>query len=188
MIEKVSKNELEQILNEVYIIGRKEILTFHQPSKYFDLQNRNRTFCIHQECNLNWTQLEYGLENRYEFDEILKELTKQKQSKAIIGYKQTTSGEARFAFFESGQLVRSIVQNYIEHHNEFRTIENFGKRLKFENKTFNSTSMKPMDGTSELLDFYNDIQLWIKELGFIFNGRSDEETEYVHLEIENYKN
>ena len=48
--------------------------------------------------------------------------------------------------------------------------------------------MKPMEGTVELLDFYNDIQIWIKELGFNFNGRAEEETEYIHLEIKNYKN
>ena len=188
LIEKVSKIELEQILDETYMVGKREIFDYPQSSKYFDLENRYRTFCIHQECNLEWTQLEYDLENIYEFDEILRRLTKLKQSKSIIGYKQTTSGEARFALFESGQLKRSIVQKYIEHQNEFRTVENFGARLPFENITYESTSMKPMEGTVELLDFYNDIQIWIKELGFNFNGRAEEETEYIHLEIKNYKN
>jgi hypothetical protein len=188
LIEKVSKVELEQSIKDTYKVGKREVLNHHQPSRYFNLEERNRTFCIHQECNHDWVQLEYGLENLYEFDELIRQLTFKKNSKAIIGYKQTTSGEARFAFFQAGQMKRSIVQKYVSHQSEYRTIENFGKKLSFEKKTINSTSMKPMEGVKELLDFYDEIQPWIGKLGFIFNGRKEEENEFIHLEIINYKN
>ena len=188
LIEKVSKMELEESIQETYIVGKREVLNHHQPSRYFNLEERNRTFCIHQECNHDWVQLEYGLENLYEFDELIRQLTFTKNSKAIIGYKQTTSGEARFAFFQAGQIKRSIVQKYISHQREYRTMENFGNRLPFENRILNSTSMKPMDGVKELLDFYDEIQPWIGKLGFTFSGRKEEENEFIHLEIINYKN
>jgi len=188
LIEKVSKIELEQSIKEIYIVGNREVLNYHQSSRYFNLEERNRTFCIPQECNHDWVQLESSLENLYEFDELIRQLTFTKNSKAIIRYKQTISGEARFAFFKARQIKRSIVQKYVSHQSEYRTIENFGKKLPFENKTLNSTSMKPMEGIKELLDFQDEIQPWIRKLGFIFNGRKKEENEFIHLEIINYKN
>jgi len=117
---------------------------------------------------------------------LLRRITKKYETKAIIGYNQTTSGDVRFACFEYGKLERSIYQKEIHMQSQFQTIDNFGKRFPFEEKTYNSTINKPI-GENELIDFYDDIQNWFKCFGFNWYER-EIETDYVHLEIINFKN
>lgn len=178
--------DIEDEIKSTYEIGEREVLKQKSLYKYYDKIKRNRTFIIHQEYSDNWISIEYELQNLYEFDELLRRITKKYETNAIIGYNQTTSGDVRFAYFENGKLERSIYQKEIHMQSQFRTIDNYGKRLSFEEKTYNSTINKPI-GENELIDFYDDIQNWFKYLGFNWYER-EIETDYLHLEIINFKN
>jgi len=173
-------------LEKYYQVGKRKTLDCLNLFEFSRSDFSSRTFVLHKDKNEDWIQLEYELENLYEFDEILRRITEQLEAIALIGYKQTTDGTARFAVFKNGALVRSIVQEYVQSHKEIRNIDNFGSRFSFESFKYETGVLQEID-YDELLNYYDDISKWYEEFGFSWN-KTPVVDEYLHLEILNFKN
>jgi len=89
----------------------------------------NKFIIISRNYNQNWisVQFELGGDN-YRMDDVIKSISKEIESIALLCYYQSTSVVGRFALFENGILNLSIAQNEIEINNEpkIRLVDNFG--------------------------------------------------------------
>lgn len=170
-------------LDTAYIVKQKVIKIDSMNCDEFLESKGNRTFVVFEEKS-GWIQLSIDLQNLYEFDELLRRFTEIHNTIAFIGYNQTTSGDFRFALFENGQMKRSIVQRYFDHINQRRIMDNFGKKRKFESIDLGKAITREMN-KEDLLD-YETLNDWYVELGFV--GEFKEGVEYIHLEIEDFKN
>lgn len=182
-IKHQNLEDIRSALQDVYLIGR-TVLGFIDERKFSTLNAPNRTFILHQKLSAEWVQIDLRLYTLYELDETLRQLTLKYRTTAFVAYSQTTSCSSRFAFFEDGELRRSINQEYIEGHKQVRLVDNFGSRLPFE-----KLDLAPYAGRELPVDHrldYEDFNEWYKALGFIWDGR--EEVDYLHLEVLGFKN
>jgi hypothetical protein len=132
-----------------------------------------RSFILYKKVNENWIQLDVRIINLYEFDEVLRRITGLFSTKAFFAYNQTTSGDFRFALFENNRLQRSLYQKYIDFRDETIILDNFGKKLDFEEEDYSNFLGKKIALDQKLdYDVFSD---WYRELGFIWDGRDDEE-------------
>ncbi|AUC15908.1 hypothetical protein BTO06_12430 [Tenacibaculum sp. SZ-18] len=186
LIKHSEKKELIDFLKSHYVINREEIDDDIQLLKYFDKNRDTRTFVIHQDKNNEWTQVEYELgestESLKEFDDWILEFTKRFKTKAIIAYEQTSSAACRFAYFENGRLIRSIIQTYFIPESKIRLTENIGEKFDFEIYKYATPINEEID-YDELLSYYDDFQVWLKKLGFEWKKEFGNYYDYTHLEI-----
>lgn len=186
LIKHSEKKELIDFLKSHYVINREEIDDDIQLLKYFDKNRNTRTFVIHQDKNNEWTQVEYELgestESLKEFDGWILEFTKRFKTKAIIAYEQTSSAACRFAYFENGRLIRSIIQTYFIPESKIRLTENIGEKFDFETYKYATPINEEID-YDELLSYYDDFQVWLKKLGFEWKKEFGNYYDYTHLEI-----
>jgi len=180
LIKHPNRNDVTLFLENFYLIGRKSLKEEPHLLEFFDKKTWPRTLILHQENTPNWVRGEVDLSNVYEFDEILRRFTDAFQTLAILGYKQTTSGEARFAVFEKGKMIRSIVQQ------SARITDNFGRKFHFETIRYPKPIYFdiPID---DILGYYDDIQTWYKEFGYEWGKNEEANVDYLHLEIIDYK-
>ncbi len=171
-------------LENFYTVGRKSLKDAPCLTEFFDKKNWPRTLILHQENTPNWVRAEIDLSNLYEFDEVLRRFTDVFQTLAILGYKQTTSGDARFAVFEKGKMIRSVVQQIDQQ--SARITDNFGRKFHFETAQY----PKPVyfDVSSrDIFNYYDDMQIWYEELGYEWGRNKEVNIEYLHLEIIDFK-
>lgn len=181
LIRHQNVNDIVAFVDQIYVIGKK--ITKPNPSEFefFDEILWPRTLILHQEDNPDWVKIEFDLASLYEFDEILRLITARFQTLAILGYKQTTSGEARFAVFENGKMVRSLVQSS-------RISDNFGRKFPFEESFHYPKPVHFEISQENILWYYDDIALWYRELGYERGKNTASDIEYLHLEIVDFKN
>lgn len=195
-IEHSNLDDIVNVVGNTYNIGKRVVKEFSNSFEFLlktnfkgEFETRedykgSRTFVIHQERNSNWIQIDYELDNVYEFDEMLRRLTLEFSTKAFIGYNQTTSGDFRFALFENGVLRRSIYQQYISTHGQMRLMDNYGVKLPFE--TIDLGAPITQELVKDTLLDYEVLNVWFDEIGFSYEER--EGLEFLHLEIESFKN
>ena len=186
LIRYSDKQTIISFLSDYYKIGRKESDSELQLLKYYEMDSEVRTFVIHKDKNDKWTQIEYELgestESLKEFDNLILELTEKFKTQAIIAYEQTTSAACRFAVFENGKIIRSIIQTYLYPDNKIRITENIGKKFDFETYKYITAINEEID-YEELLSYYDDFQPWLKLLGFEWTREYGTYNDYIHLEI-----
>lgn len=190
LIQYSDKKEIISFLSKDYEIGNIKSDSELELLKYFNIDNEVRTFVIHKDKNDDWTQIDYEMgestQDLKEFDNLILQMTQKFQCKAIIAYEQTTSGACRFAFFENGKIIRSIIQTYLFTDDKIRITENLGDKFDFENYEYKTDIGEEID-YEELLSYYDDFQDWIKKLGFKWTNEYGAYNDYIHLEILNKK-
>ncbi len=183
----INHGNREDILSEIkniYLVGEIKVKNSLNKDEFFVPDYAYRTLVLHQEVSANWVQIYIELSNLYELDELLRQMTRKFSTLAFIGYNQTTSGDFRFAYFEKGELKRSILLQYIDCQNQVRIMDNFGKKLPFETFDFGTPFTRKLPD-DQLLN-YEVLNDWYRELGFICQDRDN--VDYLHLEIKNFKN
>ncbi|WP_028890400.1 hypothetical protein [Tenacibaculum ovolyticum] len=186
-IRHTDKDLIISFLSIYYTIGKKDVYSEIQLQRYYEEESKTRTFVIHKERNNNWTQVDYELgestEDLKEFDEWIIEFTREYNTQAIIAYEQTTSGSCRFAFFDRGKIIRSIIQAYLyPDNNKIRMTENLGEKFDFETYEY-ATKIREEIDHEELLSYHDDFKLWLSELECGWGNKVNKYENYIHLEI-----
>lgn len=186
LIQHADKQEIISFLSSHYKIGRSESNSELQLSRYYQSDSGVRTFVIHKDKNDEWTQIEYELgestESLKEIDELIIALTKRFKTRAMIAYEQTASAACRFAYFENGKVMRSIIQTYMNPESKIKVTENIGEKFDFETYQYPIIIDEEID-YEKLLSYYDDFQIWLKKLGFEWTKEYGTYNDYVHLEI-----
>lgn len=179
IIKHSNQLEIIEYINNFFVFGKKSSLINTNPNlfKYYD------TMVVTLDNDSDWTHIEYNPKHLYYFDEIIRRITAEFNTIAIFGYKQTTDETSRFAYFEKGQLLRSLAYEYYSSIGKLIQIDDFGKRFKFEKYDYEENKEK-YEFNERFINYYDDIQHWYSEFGFEFNF----EAELLHIEILKTKN
>lgn len=177
--------DIHQQIKKYYSIGRVRWKKSNSKHEFLEPPNSvNRTFVIYQYISTDWVEIEMMLGNLFEIDEILRRITDEYNTIAFIGYYSNYNGDFRFALFEKGLMLRSILILYDNNRNERRLVHNFGKKLPFETIDFGTPITCELPD-EQLLD-YEVFSKWGTELGLIMEER--ENVDYLHLEVIDFKN
>lgn len=112
-------NAVISLLKKYLPIGREiwlddqKVWFYNLPHEENQSEERNLTIILSQNQNKNWIEIEFDFDgNLYFYDEILRRISKGLETVILLGYYQSTSGEARLAKFENGQLELSFYERY----------------------------------------------------------------------------
>jgi|JI10StandDraft_1071094.scaffolds.fasta_scaffold1061281_1 hypothetical protein len=141
---------------------------------WFYPERKNDTIIVSQN-NFSWTEVTFNfITGLYGYDEILRQISSNLQCLILLGYYQSTSGEARFAKFERGKLDLSIAQRVGG--DSMLLIDNFGVTNEFQQKFLIPKIHQPFND----LDWDGLYKLY-KHFGLsIFNEVEDDK--YLHIE------
>ena len=182
LIKGISKELFTELIKKNYSIGRSVILDCVNTGIFLD--QMNCAFIISDAYYDGWIEVDLDFNKSIEeHDKFLIEISKKYNLLVLFGYKQTTSGEAKFLIINHGEVLRSIYQKVYSE--PFRVVMeiNFGEKLNYE-KSFQYPEIgQDIDGFEfKDLDFYTDIQEMFAEKGYGGEKNEKFDEEYLHLE------
>ncbi len=178
-IEDVDVQEIISFMEGFYCFGRRAVLAEPNEMQYYEAGNR--LFLFRQLTEPRWVEVSIDMDELYELDEVYRRISERFSTRVLFLYKQTTSADARVALFENGTLLRSIHQVYIPHLGDLRIVQNFGKRLKFEEELqleFPTEYRYAPTDTISMSDINSIMQYW-----GVGPYKTDESREYIHIEV-----
>ena len=129
----IKTNDIDLLISKIknyYVVG--QIVVESEPNNWMFLRSDGpRTFIVNCNYSTEWTQLDFPLENRYEFDEMFRRISLELSTVVLLGYYNSIDGSFRFAVIDKGKLVRSICISSLSS-GELRLIDNFGSAFPFE--------------------------------------------------------
>ena len=113
---------IETVLTELkkYLSIGRELLFDKRKEWFYNLQHddnssieKNSTIILTKNQSKDWIEIEFNFGgNLYFYDEILRRISKSLDTEILLGYYQSTSGEARLAKFKNGKLELSFYERY----------------------------------------------------------------------------
>lgn len=179
LIKDLDKETVVELIQQYYSIGRKAVFDYENRSAFSD--EMNDAFTIFDAYINGWTEIaaDYILPGE-EHDMFLTTISKDFKTTVILGYVQTTTGDAQFLVLKNGQIIRSIYQK--SSYNPHRLIMkyNAGEKLAFE-KDFIYAEIGQDITDYKFLNF-DEIQEMFYEAGYTGENRTYADREYLHLE------
>ena len=173
LIKHSNLEEIIAMFAEHYELGERQILMENRfRYRYFSV------IVLHKSSH-EWIKIDiHHRRTLYDFDVIIRRITKKFQTVGMYGYKQTTDETTRFAYFENGKVIRSITFQYINDEMGIEPTEDYGEPFKFESYDFGKKEYFERD-EHWLMGYYDDIQYWYRELGYE-NVLDDQ---FLHIEL-----
>ncbi|MCG8329002.1 MAG: hypothetical protein MI974_15015 [Chitinophagales bacterium] len=171
---------VKKIIGKYYKIVNEEIDTDEQGWRFWE--NGSDTIILSKNYNKNWVEIVLNYEfTLYFHDELLRRLSKELQTKILLGYYQSTCGDGRLAKFQNGELLLSIIQSEVKYGEEsmMRLMDNWGvtDKIKQEFSIPEKTREKFFEiGGDTIYQFFG-------MHGLKWDTKEGENEEYLHLEI-----
>ncbi|WP_017734114.1 hypothetical protein [Nafulsella turpanensis] len=145
-------------LSKYYYIGQQTKLDERKEWLYNLPPNNNITVIVSQNHSKNWVEVEFNFDgNLYFYDECLRRISKNLNTKVLLGYYQSSTGDGRVAKFENGNLELSFYERYFYYNPNYNNLpvidriyvaDNFGIR----NTAVEQLKMSKLGVDSNLID------------------------------------
>jgi hypothetical protein len=180
-IKTNSIDKVLKIFNKFLNIGSTEWLSERFDWYYWSDNRNNKTIIISNNTSIDWIEIEFDFNgNIYLYDELIRILTRELNTVALLGYYQSTSGEGRIAKFENGQLAYTYYERYFEYNQKSRIY--LADNWNILKSKLDNLKIKRLDEDSQLIN-YDLIYLFYRSEGFENNSeKKREEWNYLHLE------
>jgi hypothetical protein len=180
-IKTTKIDEIIKILNKSLNLGLSELLNERFDWYYWRDNRNNKTIIISNNLSVEWTEIEFDFNgNMYLYDELIKILTKELGTIALLGFYQSTSGEGRIAKFDKGQLKYTYYERYFEYDKVSRIY--LADNWNINESKIGMLKERKLDQDSSIID-HDLINSFYKSEGFEYNSNKKyEEWAYLHVE------
>ena len=185
LIKRLCKESISELIRKEYPVGRESV--YNYPYREVFLDRMNNAFIVFDAYLEDWTELDLDFNTSVEeHDYFLKSISEDYNTTVIMGYSQTTTGDARFVVFENGQILRSLYQkSYYDPHRIIMET-NIGVKSKYE-KDFEYPDLGENIQGYKSLDYYDDVQAMFEDYGYTGRQRQSCDEKYLHIEYLNQK-